>query len=195
MVYITMGQQTSKEKFLSNVSRDLLVKFHGSNYTDLPWNSISYSCCRLCKTRNANLDKTKHWANGLCRSCYRRVNLTHRLYNDSKDSTGLKKDYKNCKPSEIVFNSLDIETVLERYNFQCAYCKTFLQNYDHAKKNAFQLEYIMIGKRLTLVPICRSCNCSKKNLPNNKLKSWAEAREITYPFKLIPVSSYLLKTN
>lgn len=176
------------------IDKDTLKKFHGDTYTETAWDSKSFSRCKLCKTTNVD-GKKKHWANGLCRSCYRRLSLTHRLYNDhwteenSKKSIkqdSVKKSYKYLNPDEIAFDDTDIETLLERYGFKCAYCETELQDFDHTLKNAFQVEYIITdGSTIELIPVCRSCNCSKKNLMTpDKLKRWAYERGISYPFDI-----------
>lgn len=173
---------------------DKLKKFHGSEYVETSWNSKISSCCRLCKTQNTN-GKSKHWAKGLCRSCYRRLSATHRFYNDSwnkeharcidtRKSHG-KKDYKT-QNVEFNFSEKDIDTLLSRYDYKCAYCKVELQSYDHKYLNAFQVEYKIIEDNPVLVPICRGCNCSKKNInEESKLSRWAQDKGIIYPFVFI----------
>lgn len=185
----------SKEETLKN--------FHGNLYTPGPWNSVDYDCCRLCKTKNSKHTKTRHWAKGLCRSCYRRLSLTHRLYNDRwaasnstaeiKKSTN-KKEYKTLKPEDIDLPEQEVSTLLERYNFSCAYCFCKLQDHSASKGDAFQLEFILKGEDLVVVPICRGCNCSKKNLTDEiKLRRWAIERGLDYPFTFISADEYLAK--
>jgi hypothetical protein len=184
-----MGQEEAGEKY-----------FHGPLYHDGGWNSTNHICCRLCKTKNPQ-GKTKHWAKGLCRACYRRLSPTHRLYNDRwnaqhstvsdrRKSAG-KKAYKQTDPSAIKFDDADIETVLDRYRWRCAYSGVPLQGFDHRRGDAFQLEYVQVGDSMQLVPVCRSVNCSKKSLTDpNKLKQWAEKNDIPFPFRLITVDEY-----
>lgn len=170
--------------------------FHGSLYSESTgWNK-DYLCCNLCKTQNKMEKKTRHWANGLCRSCYRRLSVTHRLYNDTwvkenlktistRKQATVKKDYKILK-KDLVFSQEDILSLLIRYDFRCAYCKTVLQVYDYKKSNAFQVEYRIVEGIPSLVPICRTCNCSKKNtLSDEKLQRWAKERGIPFPFTFI----------
>jgi hypothetical protein len=175
--------------------KELLKNFHGSEYTEGDWGCRSAECCQLCKTRNTE-GKSHHWANGLCRSCYRRLSPAHRLYNDlwnNKNSSSKiakkltpKKEYKTLELEEIIFAKEDIQTLLERYDFKCAYCRESLQDYDHTLANAFQIEYKDLNDTLTLIPICRKCNCSKKNLIDElKLRRWARERGISYPFNYI----------
>jgi hypothetical protein len=176
--------------------QDKLKVFHGTKYSDGDWGCRNADHCRLCKTQNHEISSSKHWANALCRSCYRRLSPAHRMYNDlwnkqqadSKFAKKLtaKKEYKALELEEIVFSNEDIETLLERYDFKCAYCKDLLQDYDHTLPNAFQVEYKEIKDTLVLIPICRGCNCSKKNLVEElKLRRWARERGITYPFNYI----------
>jgi hypothetical protein len=177
-----------------------LQLFHGALYSeDSGWNK-DHKQCLLCKTQNKKERRTRHWANGLCRSCYRRLSVNHRLYNDSwvKDNlkttstrkqSSTKKAYKSLK-DRISFAVEDIASLLERYAFRCAYCKAALQLYDYKKSNAFQIEYLLDteGQDATphLVPICRTCNCSKKNITSeDKLKRWAAEHNISYPIKFI----------
>lgn len=176
--------------------------FHGPDYSEGPWGCKTARCCLLCKTKNNKLSRTKHWSKGLCRSCYRRLNIKHRLYNDSynKKEPGSKpknkkKNYKSLdNTSQIKFGRRDLETLLDRYNWKCAYCKTDLQGYNHKLSNAFQLEYLMEegSIEITLLPICRSCNCSKKNIVDEtKLRLWCLSKNISYPVKVITVDDYL----
>lgn len=178
-----------------------IKQFHGPLYSNGPWNSKTESCCLLCKTKNSTSPKLKHWAKGLCRSCYRRLSVNHRLYNDKwndihsksvkfRDSAR-KKEYKYVEPHQFEFSRGDIETVLERYDWKCAYSKMPLQGYDHKLPNAFQIEYCIDSEgNMTLVPVARSINCSKKNLSSKeKLRRWAKERGITYPFTYIPPES------
>lgn len=175
--------------------KDLLILFHGPNFTEEKWNCRDYDCCALCKTKQ-NEGKSRHWANGLCRSCYRRLSPAHRLYNDlwaereakikPLKKTPIKKEYKTLELDSILFDTVDIETLLERYYFKCAYCACSLQDYDHTKNNAFQVEYKKIDTGIMLIPVCRSCNCSKKNLTEDlKLRRWAREHNIKYPFQYI----------
>lgn len=178
--------------------KDKLKTFHGDLFYDGAWNSKKSSCCRLCKTTNPN-GKLSHWASGLCRSCYRRLSPTHRLYNDkwnednskspepdSNKKQSVKKNYKSTDPDAIKFSDVDIETLLQRYDFKCAYCKTDLQDFDHKKIDAFQIEYKSIDDTFELIPACRGCNCSKKNLTeNDKLKRWAYDKGLKFPFEFI----------
>lgn len=173
---------------------DKLKKFHGNLFSEGPWNSRNFDCCSLCKTKNKE-GKKRHWAGGLCRSCYRRLSITHRLYNDNwgqKNSKNVefteaeaKKDYKDIDPSSLKFCPTDISSLLERYDYKCAYCKIDLQDFDHLNLNAFQCEYrVLEDKNIELVPICKSCNCSKKNTSEDfKLRRWAQERKIEFPFK------------
>lgn len=174
-----------------------LKKFHGDGYSEGPWNSKQVPECRLCKTRNAS-GKKKHWASGLCRSCYRRLSISHRLYNDSWNSERgkscsakkpIKKEYKSI--DKLEFSDKDIETLLERYDFRCAYCETQLQDCNHSGLNAFQLEYNINDTSVAeLIPICRSCNCSKKNITDEeKLRRWAQEKGLTYPFNFKPIKA------
>ena len=172
--------------------------FHGKDYSNQSWNAKKAQCCALCKTRNSKLSRTKHWSRSLCRSCYRRLNLKHRLYNDSYNTKekGIienKKQYKQVEDlSKFKFPQLDIETLLDRYSWSCAYCKVKLQGHSHTRPDAFQLEYLIVGNKPEIVPICRSCNCSKKNLTSEKdLKKWCESRECKYPIKIITLEDYL----
>jgi len=176
---------------------DKLKKLHGPKYTELTWNCKTAKCCALCKTQNSEANKA-HWAKGLCRSCYRRLSATHRLYNDKwnetqvdgqeiseKPTEGNKKNYKYIDPVDITFDQKDVETLLPRYDYSCAYCQTELQDFDHKKLNAFQVEYREVGDKFQLVPACRACNCSKKNLADpDKLKRWAYDKGLKYPFNL-----------
>lgn len=178
---------------------EFLKKFHGENYTEKAWNSKQYPCCVLCKTKST-IGRSIHWAAGLCRSCYRRLSATHRLYNDrwngeidepsgsNIEGSSAKKQYKYLNPADIKFNQKDISSLLERYNFQCAYCRSDIQNYDHKKNDAFQIEYRQLeDTSFELVPVCRGCNCSKKNLSNiEKLKRWAYQRGVKFPFEYVP---------
>jgi hypothetical protein len=174
--------------------KNILKFFHGNDFKDTAWDSKTFSCCKLCKTTNSS-GRKKHWANGLCRSCYRRLSITHRLYNDQWNEENHKKTnkpdaerkaYKYLNPETIIFDDTDISTLLERYEFKCAYCESNLQDYDHTLKNAFQIEYLITkDNKLELIPVCRSCNCSKKNLISiEKLKRWAYERGIIFPFQL-----------
>lgn len=174
---------------------DIITKlkfFHGTDYSEGKWCATKYECCSLCKTRS-NTDKHRHWSHGLCRSCYRRLSLMHRLYNDkwaegkteSKESQ-IKKEYKTLLPEEINFDPTDIESLLERYNFKCAYCWRDLQGHDHTSLNSLNIEYLRVQGKFELVPVCKSCNCSKKNINDElKLKRWAKERGLKYPFNYI----------
>lgn len=177
-----------------------LKQFHGEEYREGTWDSKSASCCKLCKTKNSE-GRHGHWAKGLCRSCYRRLSVTHRLYNDKWNEDKVegqsdpapkkgapKKNYKNIDPNDIQFSDKDVSSLLERYNFQCAYCETDLQDFDHKKVNAFQLEYKQDATgSFELIPACRACNCSKKNLSEpEKLKRWAYEKGLKYPFQFKP---------
>lgn len=189
-----MGQQSlNLKQFLPGE-----VYFHGTSYCTGPWNTSQYKCCRLCKTRNPN-DKHMHWAKGLCRSCYRRLSLTHRLYNDKWNHFHLsvgqkrrplgKKQYKNLHSLE--FNDLDIDTLLDRYGWKCAYSKIPLQGYDFKAINAFQLEYKLLDGNLILIPVCRKINCSKKGIEDEELlKKWATKLGINYPINIISPEDY-----
>lgn len=166
-----------------------LKKFHGPDYSSEAWISIKHTQCLLCKT-TSNSTKHRHWSNGLCRSCYRRLSAVHRLYNDkwtdlnqSGDDSHLK-NYKTTSLEEIVFAPVDIETLLERYDFKCAYCWRELQGHDHTSLNSLNIEYLKLeAGKFELVPVCKSCNCSKKNLNEElKLKRWAKERGLKYPF-------------
>jgi len=145
-----------------------------------------------------------HWAKGLCRSCYRRLSITHRLYNDqwnkkqkeqrrrrSRQPIG-KKQYKKVDSDIIRFLDKDIDTLLERYDWRCAYSGTPLQGFDYKRGDAFQLEYIIKpDNSIELVPVCRAINCSKKSLQTAKeLKEWAEKIGIIYPFSYISVEEF-----
>lgn len=176
-------------------NNDKLKDFHGPLFSEGPWNCKTAACCDLCKTRSIS-GKKKHWAKNLCRSCYRRLSPSHRLYNDNwnqensrtvetRKSSG-KKAYKAVSPDNLEFDPQDTKTLLERYDFKCAYCKTGLQDHDHKAPNAFQVEYKMDSENTQLVPICRTCNCSKKNITNEeKLKKWCDERGMDYPVKLV----------
>jgi hypothetical protein len=172
--------------------------FHGPLYSEGRWTTPNYVCCRLCKTKGCE-GKNKHWAKGLCRTCYRRLSLTHRLYNDSwaKNRINLnrqrsrepigKKDYKLVDSVGFQVLDLDIDTLLPRYDWRCAYSGRLLQDYDHKAENAFQAEYIVRESGiLELVPVCRLINCSKKSLKDEAaLKKWAEKIGVAYPFYYI----------
>lgn len=172
--------------------------FHGPFYHMGHWNTTLYPCCRLCKTRKSE-GKYSHWAKGLCRSCYRRLSITHRLYNDTWNKFNLlvgerrpptgKKEYKQY--ASLDFDDDDIDTLLDRYNWRCAYSKIPLQGHDHRKANAFQLEYHIKDDKVHLVPICRKFNCSKKGLEDEfKLQVWARKNELLYPFVFITPEEY-----
>lgn len=177
--------------YLTYMDEVKLKNFHGENYSKGPWNSKQVSECRLCKSKNSN-GNLKHWASGLCRSCYRRLSINHRLYNDSwnqENSTSAeikkaapKKSYKDV--DDVQVSDTDVETLLERYDFRCAYCETLMQGHTHTALNAFQLEFkIKDSNKAELIPICRSCNCSKKNINDvEKLRRWAQERGLAYPF-------------
>lgn len=176
--------------------------FHGEFYTEEPWNSTNYEFCRLCKTQ-ASAGRFKHWARGLCRSCYRRLSVPHRLYNDkwnvenrankrqrARKTVG-RKEYKCVSPELIQFSDRDIETLLDRYDWRCAYSGMPLQGFDYKRGDAFQLEYVMLDGKVSLVPVSRSINCSKKSLQTiEELESWAKRIEIPYPFFYISVEEY-----
>jgi hypothetical protein len=182
---------------------DILKFFHGDTFCMDRWNSKEFRCCRLCKTQSKQ-GKKKHWARGLCRSCYRRLLTSHRVYNDSwlsdhkkakqrhREKTG-RKEYKQVLETEdIIFDDLDIETLLDRYEWKCAYSNTPLQGFDFKRNDAFQLEYIMVDNKPILVPVCRFINCSKKGLTEEQaLQSWSANLKINYPFKYISVEEYL----
>lgn len=167
--------------------------FHGIEYSEGPWDSKDHDHCNLCKTRSV-VERHQYWANGLCRSCYRRLSPKHRQYNDEwsdkksnrnlKKIDTIKKEYKNDDISNIKFSQLDIDTLLERYDFKCAYCRDQLQVHDMKKCTFMHIEYLKVDNGLyELVPICKSCSCSKKNLQNDyDLKMWALERRIQYPF-------------
>lgn len=170
-----------------------LKEFHGDLYTEEPWDSRNYTCCRLCKTQSKSVTH-KHWANGLCRSCYRRLSVQHRKYNDKwiegnkeEDSKEINNTLKKYKAEEsITFSDKDIETVMERYECKCAYCRIDLQIYDTKGDNFLNIEYLPKGDQYEIVPICKICNCSKKNLSTiYDLKKWAERRDIKFPFQYI----------
>jgi len=180
---------TDREKF-----------FHGPDYLpDGNWNSKSYICCRLCKTKNSKTNRTKHWSKGLCRSCYRRLNIKHRMYNDSynnkrpSEKESIKKEYKSIENlSKLNMNNMEIESLLDRYEWSCAYCHVELQDYNHKLSNAFQLEYLTSPSELSLIPICRTCNCSKKNIVDeHKLKQWCKEKKLDYPVNIVTVEDYL----
>lgn len=178
--------------------------FHGELYTQNRWSSKHYICCRLCKTQNKE-GKNAHWAKGLCRSCYRRLSLAHRLYNDewnkkqkenrkqrSRQAVG-RKDYKSTNPDQFIVLDKDIDTLLDRYDWRCAYSATPLQGFDYKRGDAFQVEYrIKEDNKIELVPICRAINCSKKSLKTEEeLEKWANKIGIAYPFYFISVEEYL----
>jgi hypothetical protein len=103
-----------------------------------------------------------------------------------------KKCYKKVNPADIEFSDLDIETLLERYEWKCAYSGTPLQGYEHRASDAFQLEYVEFEGRFYLVPVCRRVNCSKKGLTDpEKLKKWAQINKIPYPFNYITPEEYI----
>jgi len=169
----------------TGMASDNEIFFHGDQYSEGPWGNTSQVCCRLCKTKNSE-GRYKHWAKGLCRSCYRRLSVTHRLYNDrwgkahSKTKKPRKtpnstKRYKKEDPVNLIFDDFDVETLLDRYSWRCAYSGEPLQGYDHRKGNAFQLEYrIDEENKAFLVPVCRKINCSKKGLTSQEdLRKWA----------------------
>lgn len=173
--------------------------FHGEYYYTGEWGTSQYTCCRLCKTKNPN-GKYTHWARGLCRSCYRRLSIQHRLYNDNwnkfnllvggrRNPTG-KKEYKQFE--SLKFEDLDIETLLDRYDWRCAYSKIPLQGYNHTLPNAFQLEYhIKEDFTVELVPICRYLNCSKRSIEDKeRLEHWAKNHNLIYPFNFINAGYY-----
>jgi len=172
--------------------------FHGQDYSDASWNSKNHVCCLLCKTKNCKLSRTRHWSKGLCRSCYRRLNIKHRLYNDSynkkeKSGTEKKKHYKMLSDyDKFKFSQLDVETLLDRYDWCCAYSRIKLQGYNHTRPDAFQLEYLIINGKPELIPICRAANCSKKNITSEEdLKRWCESKGYNYPIKVITLQDYL----
>jgi hypothetical protein len=170
--------------------------FYGSVEIEGQWDSRKYKCCRLCKTTSKE-GKWSHWSRGLCRSCYRRLSAKHRFYNDvwvdknllgysSKDSH--KKEYKSINPTDITFKDEDVESLLERYDYSCAYCKCKLQIHNTDLFNFMHIEYniVDIPASYELVPLCKSCNCSKKNLTTPKeLQRWAASKGFTYPFEYI----------
>lgn len=188
----------------TSMSKETEKFFHGEFYSKDPWASTVHVCCKLCKTKHS-VGRHKHWAKGLCRSCYRRLSVTHRLYNDkwNKPSTGQikpsskgsRKDYKLKDPKEIIFDELDIMTLLDRYNWCCAYSGVQLQGYNHRLGNAFQLEYLILEDgTISLVPVCRSINCSKKGLNTpERLKRWALEKNLSYPFRIITIDGLLEK--
>lgn len=196
MVYLILCNKYTELLLKTMSNNDNLKNFHGSEYSEGPWSSKEFSCCKLCKTKS-NDSLRKHWANGLCRSCYRRLSPKHRQYNDewsSKTKTrqqdSLKKAYKEDNIENVKFSDLDIETLLERYDFKCAYCRDSLQIFEHSKGTFLNIEYIKLESGLyELVPICKSCSCSKKNLQSDyDLKMWAMEYRISYPFKYIKPS-------
>jgi hypothetical protein len=172
-----------------------LKKFHGYYYCEgEKWDCRVCSCCKLCKT-TSNVGKFAHKSRGLCGSCYKRLSIRHRLYNDSWIAENMKaenpqkvketkKAYKNGL-TDLVFFDEDINTLLPRYGFKCAYCEVQLQVYNSKDLDALQIEYKLMDDRIyELVPVCRSCNCSKKNLiSEDDLKYWARGRGISYPFR------------
>lgn len=190
-----MGHTTLYHK-----NKEAELFFHGPFYHEGPWNANEYSHCKLCKTQN-NEGKYGYWAKGLCRSCYRRLSISHRKYNDYWNKFNLsvgqrrvslnKKKYKDFEYLE--FNYADIETVLERYNWRCAYSNIPLQGYNHRLPNAFQLEYRMHGDKVELVPICRKYNCSKKGIEDPAdLKIWTAKNNLDFPVKYISAEEYLI---
>ena len=178
---------------------DKLKDFHGPTYRQGTWSSKYTDSCFLCKTRN-NVGKYRHWSKGLCKSCYKRLSIYNRMYNYTRASnrskriyigqkTKIVKEYKKLDYSDMEFDLLDIVSLLPRYNFKCAYCRKDLQIYDFKRRDAFQIEYLLLGKyknKIQLIPICRECNCSKKNKLNpEQLERWAKERNIEYPFRFI----------
>jgi hypothetical protein len=92
----------------------------------------------------------------------------------------------------LVFDPMDIQTLLERYDWKCAYSNIPLQGYNHRAKNAFQLEYVLTKDGIMLVPVCRAINCSKKGLNTEEdLEKWAYMKGIQYPFPYITVQDYI----
>lgn len=92
----------------------------------------------------------------------------------------------------IVFDNMDVCTLLERYDWKCAYSKVPLQGYNHRAKDAFQLEYVLTSNGIMLVPVSRVVNCSKKGLNSEEaLEKWAYSKGITYPFPYITVQEYV----
>jgi hypothetical protein len=93
----------------------------------------------------------------------------------------------------IEFDELDIETLLDRYGWRCAYSRIPLQCHNYKASDAFQLEYRITegtGSPI-LVPVSRKVNCSKKGIEDeDKLKHWAKKLKINYPVKIITVQDY-----
>lgn len=95
--------------------------------------------------------------------------------------------------SKLQFSRVEIETLMDRYNWKCAYCYTDLQGYNHKRPNAFQLEYLTWKNSIILLPICRACNCSKKNITGEEnLKEWCNSKGLSYPIKIVTVEDYLI---
>lgn len=177
--------------------------FHREHYCHRQWMPCgTHEHCRLCKTQHsAPKSKHKHWAKGLCRGCYRRLSTAHRKYNDfwnkqrsnatKRKSKYRKKRYKYIDPARVQFAWADIDTLLERYDWRCAYSGIRLQGYDHKRPNAFFLEYeLRPDGSIELVPVSRSISCSKKNTQQKlKLKKWAKKKNIEYPFSFVPAPS------
>lgn len=113
---------------------------------------------------------------------------------DKLDGFKETKTYKLVSSGdEIVFSPTDVDTLLDRYNWRCAYSKVRLQGYDHKKINAFQLEYITTKSgEYALVPVSRKVNCSKKHLKTEQeIEQWCKKRGLDYPIKYISVEDYL----
>lgn len=177
--------------------------FHGPYYSDTRWSSLGHKHCKLCKTKSTIEPRFKHWSRGFCRSCYKRLSVANRLYNDFWSSKARqktkqrerqlvgKKEYKKVSPKTIRFTEEDITTLLDRYDWRCAYSAVPLQCFDYKRGDAFQVEYILYEDKPMLVPVSRIINCSKKSLQTDtELRAWANRLGIIYPFNYITPEEY-----